>query len=111
MPPKTAKLKKKTGNNKTKKKKAARKQFLVDKEPFRLKDNSSQVRIELTDSGDVIKFKADLWPDDANQAWDELQSKGLIKFTTTIQKMILINLILLCLPAAVPPLTFGQKIL
>ena len=84
MPPKTAKLKKKTGNNKTKKKKAARKQFLVDKEPFRLKDNSSQVRIELTDSGDVIKFKADLWPDDANQAWDELQSKGLIKFTTTM---------------------------
>ena len=84
MPPKTAKLKKKTGNNKTKKKKATRKQFLVDGKPFRLKDNSSQVRIELTDSGDVIKFKADLWPDDANQAWDELQSKGLIKFTTTM---------------------------
>ena len=82
MPPKTAKLKKKTGNNKTKKKKPPRKQFNVDGKKFRLKDDSSQVRIELTDSGDIIKFKPDLWPDDANQAWDELQSKGLIKYGT-----------------------------
>ena len=57
MPPKTAKLKKKTENNKTKKKKATRKQFNVDGKKFRLKDDSSQVRIELTDSGDIIKFK------------------------------------------------------
>ena len=60
MPPKTAKLKKKTGNNKTKKK--DRKQFKVDGKTFKLKDNSSKVRIELNDAGDVIKFKPDLWP-------------------------------------------------
>ena len=88
MPPKTAKLKKKTGNNKTKKK--DRKQFKVDGKTFKLKDNSSKVRIELSDAGNVIKFKPDLWPEEANRLWDELQSKGLIKYgvmkTKTIDK-------------------------
>ena len=88
MPPKTAKLKKKTGNNKTKKK--DRKQFKVDGKTFKLKDNSSKVRIELSDAGNVIKFKPDLWPDEANRLWNELQSKGLIKYgvmkTKTIDK-------------------------
>ena len=81
MPPKTAKKKKKTGNNKTqKKKKKTTTQFNVDGKRFRLKDDSSWTRIEKTDSEDIIKFKPDLWPDDANQAWDELQSEGLIKY-------------------------------
>ena len=83
MPPKTAKLKKKTGNNKTqKKKKKTTTQFNVDGKRFRLKDNSSWTRIEKTDSGDIIKFKSQLWPDEANQLWDELKSKNLIKYGT-----------------------------
>ena len=57
MPPKTAKLKKKSQNNKTKKKKPDRKQFKVNGKTFKLKDNSTQVRIERTESGNVIKFK------------------------------------------------------
>ena len=79
MPPKTAK-KKKQSNNKTKKIKPNRKQFMVDGKSFKLNDNSSKVRIELTDSEQIIKFKEELWPDEANKLWDELKSKNLIKY-------------------------------
>ena len=88
MPPKTAKLKKKSQNNKTKKKKPDRKQFKVNGKTFKLKDNSTQVRIERTESGNVIKFKPDLWPDEANRLWDELESKGLIKYGVMKTKTI-----------------------
>ena len=77
MPPKTAK-KKKQSNNKTKKIKPNRKQFMVDGKSFKLNDNSSKVRIELTDSEQIIKFKEELWPDEANKLWDELKSKNLM---------------------------------
>ena len=31
-------------------------------------------------SGSVVKFKPELWPEEANKIWNELQSKGLIKY-------------------------------
>jgi hypothetical protein len=79
MSSKTAKNKK-PRNNKTKKKKANRQQFKVDGKNFRLTDDSSLARIELTDTNKVIKFKPALWSDEANKLWDELTSKGLIKY-------------------------------
>ena len=78
MSSKTAKSKK-PRNNKTKKIKLNRKQFNVDGKSFRLKDDSSLTRIELTDANEVIKFKSALWSDEANKLWDELKSKDLIK--------------------------------
>ena len=80
MPPKTAKLKKKATSNKTRKNKKKTTQFKVDGVRFRLKDDSSWTRIEKTPSGSIVKFKPELWPQQANQLWNELNSNNLIKY-------------------------------
>jgi len=80
MPPKTAKLKKKATSNKTRKNKKKTTQFKVDGVRFRLNDDSSWTRIEKTPTGSIVKFKPELWPEQANQLWNELTSKNLIKY-------------------------------
>ena len=87
MPPKTAKKKKKTGNNKTKKKKIESKQFKVDGKSFDKKTKlfngrPARIRIKKDENAPfgVIKDDPEEWTDDANTAWDELESRGLLRY-------------------------------
>ena len=83
MPPKkTAKKTKKTGNNKTKKVKKEHKQFNVDGKTFTNTDETKTriARVGGKESTNIVKWKGDVWSEEANRLWDELKEKGLIKY-------------------------------